>query len=50
MIAEMWTEETLDRLLTEPSPALIADVRKLDGGLMILGAGGKMGPTLAVLA
>lgn len=50
MIAEMWTEETLDRLLTEPSPALIEDVRKLDGGLMILGAGGKMGPTLAVLA
>ncbi len=46
----MWTEEKLDRLLTEPSPALIADMKKLEGGLMILGAGGKMGPTLAVLA
>ena len=45
-----WTEEKLDALLTTPSAALIEDMKKLKGDIMILGAGGKMGPTLAVLA
>jgi nucleoside-diphosphate-sugar epimerase len=36
--------------LLKPSEALIADVAKLDGDLVILGAGGKMGPDLARLA
>jgi len=36
--------------LLEPSEALIADVGKLDGDLIILGVGGKMGPDLAKLA
>jgi nucleoside-diphosphate-sugar epimerase len=36
--------------LLKPSEALIADVAKLDGDLIILGAGGKMGPDLARLA
>jgi nucleoside-diphosphate-sugar epimerase len=36
--------------LLKPSDALIADVAKLDGDLIILGAGGKMGPDLARLA
>lgn len=34
----------------EPSDALIADVVKLDGDIIILGVGGKMGPDLAKLA
>lgn len=46
----MWTEEELDHKLTQPSEALIRDMAALDGNLMILGAGGKMGPTLAILA
>jgi len=46
----MWTEQKLDEMLTTPSRALINDVAKLEGDIMILGAGGKMGPTLAVLA
>ena len=46
----MWTEEKLNDLLTTPSDALVADVKKLSGDIMILGAGGKMGPTLAILA
>lgn len=46
----MWTEEKLDRLLTEPSQALIEDVKKIKGDIMVLGAGGKMGPTLCILA
>ncbi|MBZ5858257.1 NAD-dependent epimerase/dehydratase family protein [Flavihumibacter profundi] len=36
--------------LLEPSDALVADIKKLDGDIIILGAGGKMGPALAKLA
>lgn len=46
----MWNEEKLDRLLTTPSSRLIADIEKLAGDIMVLGAGGKMGPTLCLLA
>ena len=35
--------------LLQPSNALVADVAKLDGDIIILGAGGKMGPALARL-
>lgn len=41
------SEHQLDTLLTEPSPADVAFARKLKGDTIILGAGGKMGPTLA---
>ena len=40
----------LDELLCRPSQALIEDLRKVDGDIMILGVAGKMGPTLAGLA
>src|SRR5438445_5137810 len=40
----------LDELLCRPSQALIDDLRKVDGDIMILGVAGKMGPTLAGLA
>ena len=40
----------LDDLLCRPSQALIDDLGKVDGDLMILGVAGKMGPTLAGLA
>lgn len=40
----------LDELLCRPSRALIEDLRKVDGDIMILGVAGKMGPTLAGLA
>jgi nucleoside-diphosphate-sugar epimerase len=40
----------LDELLCRPSQALIADLEKVDGDIMILGVAGKMGPTLAGLA
>lgn len=45
----MWTEEKLDKLLSEPSDTLIEDIKKIKGDIMVLGAGGKMGPTLCVL-
>src|SRR5215468_6418778 len=44
------TVETLDDFLTTPSQGLIDDLAAIDGDILILGAGGKMGPTLAGLA
>lgn len=46
----MWTEEKLNTLLTVPSDALTEDIAKIQGDIMVLGAGGKMGPTLCILA
>ena len=40
----------LDELLCRPGQALIDDLDKVDGDIMIMGVGGKMGPTLAGLA
>jgi nucleoside-diphosphate-sugar epimerase len=40
----------LEDTMTAPSAALVADMKKLSGGLIILGVGGKIGPTLARLA
>ena len=42
--------EALESFMSEPSPALIADLEKVDGDIMVLGVGGKMGPTLARMA
>ena len=36
--------------MTTPSTALVADLGRVPGDLIVLGAGGKMGPTLARLA
>ena len=47
---EKWTEERLNALLTAPSDALTADIAGIDGDIMVLGASGKMGPTLCILA
>lgn len=40
------SEEQLDHLLSEPYPEDVDFARQLDGDVMVLGAGGKMGPTL----
>jgi len=40
----------LEEFMTTPSRALIDDLGRLDGDILILGVGGKMGPTLARLA
>ena len=42
--------EHLEDVMTAPSPALVATLRELPGDILILGVGGKMGPTLARLA
>lgn len=46
----MWTEERLNKMLTTPSEALSGELGRLEGDILVLGAGGKMGPTLCVLA
>lgn len=43
-------ESHLEELLSEPTPAVIDALRPIDGNLVILGVGGKMGPTLARMA
>ena len=40
----------LEERLSRPSAADVEAMAQLDGDLMILGVGGKMGPTLARLA
>ncbi|HKQ37016.1 MAG TPA: NAD-dependent epimerase/dehydratase family protein [Verrucomicrobiae bacterium] len=46
----MNTEAELDELLTRPRQVLVDFIRTIRSPLVILGAGGKMGPTLAALA
>jgi hypothetical protein len=40
----------LEEFMTRPSPALAADLERAPGDILILGVGGKMGPTLARMA
>jgi nucleoside-diphosphate-sugar epimerase len=40
----------LDELLSEPSEGAVETMRRLEGDLLILGVGGKMGPSLARMA
>ena len=44
------TVAQLEDIMTRPSARFVESMRALDGGIVVLGAGGKMGPTLAVLA
>lgn len=44
------SEVELEDLLSTPTPKTIAAVSRLEGDLLVLGAGGKMGPSLARLA
>jgi len=42
--------DELEAFLSRPAPDLCADLAAVDGDIVILGVGGKMGPTLARLA
>ncbi|MEU6998681.1 NAD-dependent epimerase/dehydratase family protein [Nonomuraea sp. NPDC046570] len=46
----MRTVAELEERLARPSAALVDDLDKLEGDLLILGAGGKLGPSLVRLA
>ena len=45
-----WNEQILNELITTPSDALVDDIAKINGDIMVLGAGGKMGPDICTLA
>ena len=42
--------EALEEVMSRPSRALVADLARIAGDILVLGVGGKMGPTLARLA
>ncbi len=44
------TEEELEELLSRPNQPTIKTMKKIEGDLMFLGVGGKMGPTLVRMA
>ncbi len=44
------TVEELENHLSEPTPGLIETMKRLEGDIIVLGAGGKMGPTLTRMA
>ena len=44
------TESQLEQLLSEPTAAVSAALARIEGDILILGAAGKMGPSLARLA
>ncbi len=48
-LAKLTTEAGLESLLAEPSERLVADMARIHGSIMVLGAGGKMGPSLCRL-
>src|SRR6266550_800985 len=50
MTVKIKTESELEELLSRPDEATASAMTALDGDLLILGAGGKMGPSLARLA
>jgi hypothetical protein len=49
-ISRLTGVEELEELLSRPTPEVVAAMARLDGDLLILGVGGKMGPTLAMMA
>jgi DNA-binding Lrp family transcriptional regulator len=44
------TVAELEERLSRPRPALIEDLRKIEGDIVVLGAAGKLGPSLVRLA
>ena len=42
--------EDLEERLSRPTPDVVADLAAVEGDIMVLGVGGKMGPTLARMA
>jgi nucleoside-diphosphate-sugar epimerase len=44
------TTAQLEDRLSEPTPGLVEALRQLSGDILVLGVGGKMGPTLARMA
>jgi nucleoside-diphosphate-sugar epimerase len=50
MPASFANVDELDAFMSAPSEALVDDLEKVPGDIMVVGVGGKMGPTLARMA
>ena len=48
--ARIADEAMLEEVMTRPDPALVEDLAAVPGDILVLGAGGKMGPTLCRMA
>ncbi|MCS5495856.1 NAD(P)-dependent oxidoreductase [Cnuibacter physcomitrellae] len=46
----MTAVQQIEADLTVPTPALIEDIARLDGDIIVLGVGGKVGPSVAIMA
>lgn len=44
------SESELEELLSRPTPGVLDALARIPGDILVLGAGGKMGPSLAVMA
>ncbi|MDB4793625.1 NAD-dependent epimerase/dehydratase family protein, partial [Methylacidiphilales bacterium] len=42
--------EEIDSFLARPTPGVLETLRRLPGDILVVGAGGKMGPTLCLMA
>lgn len=49
-VAPIQNVAELEEALSRPTAGVVEDLARLDGDIMILGVGGKMGPTLAKMA
>ena len=47
---EIQDAEALEELLSRPRPAAVRALGRVEGDILVLGAAGKMGPTLARMA
>src|SRR5437867_909360 len=50
MIEFIANVEQLEDLLSEPTDAVVETMGRLEGDIIVLGVGGKMGPTVARMA
>lgn len=50
MLSTVRDVDHLDELLSEPTPLVVETLARQEGDLLLLGVGGKMGPTLAWMA
>jgi hypothetical protein len=49
-MSETLTPTDLEEWLSRPTPGVLKTLRRVEGDVLVLGAGGKMGPSLARMA
>jgi len=49
-LGELKTQHDIELALSDPTPGVVEMMRRLEGDILVLGVGGKMGPTLAMMA